>query len=295
MLGRAISKELTARGHEVAWFSRHPQTKPGGCRVFRWNPGSLTCDTHGLEWADGIINLAGESIGDTPWTAGGRRRIRESRMASVQTLYRGLQQTGKRDFRFTGVSGAGYYGTASPEIHTESDPPGDDFPARVAADWEHEYEKIRAFGPATFCLIRLAVVLSNAGGAFPRIALPFRLGLGACLGSGRQPFNWIHEEDAARIFADSLEWNGIFNASAPAADTNADFTRALGRALGRPLWLPPVPGFVLRAIMGERAGLVLNGNWSSTAALEAQGYSFRFPSLDSALADLAGSSPHSSG
>jgi NAD dependent epimerase/dehydratase family enzyme len=172
-------------------------------------------------------------------------------------------------------------------VRRVEDPAGSDFPAMVAEKWEMAYAEFQQqCKPEHFSVIRMAVVLSVKGGALLKILAPFRLGFGAVLGNGKQPFNWIHEADASGILAASLRWNGIFNASAPALDNNLRLSQEIARVLKKPIMLPPVPEFVLNLTMGDRASLVLKGNWSDSASTIAAGYRFQFPALGEALDDL---------
>ena len=286
LIGKRLSEVLLAAGHDVAWLGRKaPESIPAGIRFFSWNPEKLEMAEEAVDWAEAVINLAGASIGENPWNVNGRKLILESRLKTVQTLTKHFSGRGPLK-AFTGISGAGYYGPGH-HAFLEDEPAGKDFPAMVAAEWEKEYllfqERCK---PEHFCILRLAVVLSKTGGALEKMVMPFRFGAGAVLGNGKQPFNWIHLEDAVQIIACSLEWNGIFNASAPAADDNRELSRQLARVLGRPLLLPPVPGFMLKMALGERSSLVLQGNHSHVQKVIDKGYRFRFPDLNSALTDL---------
>ena len=286
LIGRRLSEVLLAAGHQPAWLGRKaPESLPSGIRFFSWNPEKREMEAEAVTWAEAVINLAGASIGENPWNKEGRKLILESRLKTVQTLTHHF--SGRGPLRaFTGISGAGFYGPGQ-RAFREVDAAGSDFPAKVAAEWEKEYHHFQeTCKPEHFCLLRLAVVLSKTGGALEKMVLPFRFGAGAVLGSGRQPFNWIHLEDAVQIMACSLEWDGVFNASAPAADDNRELSRQLARVLGRPLLLPPVPGFILKMALGERSSLVLQGNSSNVEKLLGHGYRFRFADLKSALTDL---------
>jgi uncharacterized protein (TIGR01777 family) len=252
---------------------------------FQWDPDQLEIEPAAVEWAEAVVNLAGASIGETRWNETGKKRILESRLFTVRTLSKAF--SGRNPLKaFVGISGAGFYGPGN-HAFGEEEAAGVDFPARVAWDWEKEYQQFRqACKPEHFTVLRMAVVLSKKGGALEKIIQPFRFGAGAILGNGRQPFNWIHLEDTVQIIARALEWNGIFNASAPATDNNAELSRLVAGLLKRPIILPPVPAFLLRTFLGDRASLVLEGNFSNTDKLLQTGYKFRFPELQSALSDL---------
>ena len=288
LLGRKVTEKLQASGHEIAWLGRRkPADLPAGVLFFLWNPVSEAMDPEAVGWAEGLINLAGASIGETRWDKAGRELILESRLSSVRTLIRHF--SGREPLQtFCGISGAGYYGPGTQKF-LESDPAGRDFPAQVAAKWEGSYEAFRLkCRPVHFSIVRMAVVLARQGGALPKIIQPFKMGIGAVLGNGKQPFNWIHLEDAAGVFGFLLLRDGIFNASAPAADTNATMTNVLAGVLKKPLLLPAVPAFVLQLALGDRSSLVLKGNFSDVSALQQAGFRYQFPELQEALEDLAG-------
>lgn len=286
LIGRRLSEVLIGSGHQVGWLGRNrPAKLPPGVIFFPWNPETLEISPAAIEWPDALINLAGASIGETPWNREGKKLILESRLISVKTLAAAF--SGRKPLKaFVGISGAGYYGPGNHSF-TEDDASGKDFPAQVADAWEKEYQDFQeACQPENFAILRLAVVLSRTGGALEKIVRPFRLGAGAVLGDGKQPFNWIHLEDAVQIMACALNWNGVFNASAPATDNNAGLSRILAKILNRPLILPAVPAAVLKIFLGDRSSLVLQGNICNVEKLLAKGYSFRFPDLSSALSDL---------
>lgn len=291
-LGRAISKELLDIGHEVAWLSRSPKVLMKQIPVFVWNPADSTMDSRAWDWAEAVINLAGESIGDTPWTEAGKSKIRNSRLQAVQTLRVSAQKHAVSLKAFVGVSGAGYYGNKGIKTFVETDGPGGSFPALVALDWEKSYAKFEEHVPCgNFCVVRLAVVLDRQNGALPRIQKPFSMGFGATPGTGRQPFNWIHVHDAARLFVEALNWSGTFNFSAPELTVLEEVSQWFRRRYQQ--WIPQMhlPAWGFRLAMGERSGLILEGNHSNVQAILSKGFTFQFPKLVAALEDLFGPLP----
>jgi uncharacterized protein (TIGR01777 family) len=286
LIGRKLTDVLLAAGHEPAWLGRKaPKSLPAHIRFFSWNPEKLEMAEEAVAWAEAVINLAGASIGETKWNSTGKKQILESRIFSVKTLSAAF--SGKKPLKsFVGISGAGFYGKGT-RAFREEDVSGGDFPAKVAAAWEKAYQELNeSCHPEHFCLLRLGVVLSVEGGALPKILQPFQLGIGSELGDGKQPFNWIHEKDAVQIMKEALQWDGIFNASAPARDTNSSLTRVLGQVLGKSLIFPAVPGMALRILLGDRSSLVLEGNWSDVSGIRAKGFAFAFADLRDALEDL---------
>lgn len=233
---------------------------------------------------DAIVNLAGEPLGQR-WNADVKRRIEESR---VDTPRRFLQALGEQDRRCTGyvsASAVGYYGTSETETFVEQSPPGSNFLAHVCIDWEREALRAGELGMRVV-LVRTGVALGSDGGALERMLPPFRAGVGGVVGSGRQWISWIHVDDLVGIYLLALDGAaGPLNACAPKPVTNADFTRALGEAIKRPTKLP-VPTFALRALLGEGAQILLEGQRVLPKRTEELGYRFRFSDLKDALANL---------
>jgi uncharacterized protein (TIGR01777 family) len=186
------------------------------------------------------------------------------------------------------ASATGYYGSRGDETLDESSAPGSGFLADVCRAWESEALAAEALGMRVVRM-RTGVVLDPGGGALPRMLPPFRMGAGGRLGSGRQWMPWIHRDDLTALFRFALDGSlaGAVNAVAPDPATNASFTRALARALGRPA-LIPVPAFALRALFGEMAGMLLDSQRVVPRQAEAAGFRFRFPQLESALSELLG-------
>ena len=285
LLGRHISRKLIQNGDRVAWLTRKQSSADKGIRTFLWNPAKVEIDPAALQWATHIINLAGESIGETHWTKEGKTRILLSRIDSVNTLVSGMKNRTTPLQGFVGVSGIGYYGPGiSP--NSETDAPGTGFPAEVAKAWEDAYSQITPQLSDKKSVIRLAVVLSVKSGALPKILQPIRLGFGSVLGSGKQFFPWIHVEDAAEAFVQALDWDGAFNVASPEELDNKQLTIQLADVLHRPLLLPAVPAFALKLLLGDRACLVTEGNRASIRKLRDKGFSFAFPRFKNAVEDL---------
>lgn len=285
LLGRKITEKLLAQGFEVAWLSRKPSAKQGNIQQFFWNPALRKMDENAIHWPEYVINLAGESIGTTPWTTKGKKLILESRINSVETLAQSFSLRKMPLKGFVGVSGLGFYGP-SDVPKKETDPAGTDFPARVAQEWELAYDHLPEHIFSKKCILRLTVVLSTLGGAMPKMMQPIALGLGAPLGNGKQPFSWIHLEDAADAFVFFLGKRGTYNLAAPQTVNNKTITGLLARELHRPILLPPVPAIALKLLLGDRSTLVLEGTIPDLSHLAESGFIFQFPELKPALAHL---------
>ena len=290
LIGRALTRSLSKQGHEIILLSRAPERAkdlPQGTRAERWDGRTAAGWGTLADGADAIVNLAGENIGAGRWTAERKRRIRESRIHAGQAVVEAVEQAAEKPGVVIQASGLGYYGCRDEEIITEETPPGDDFLAEVAIEWEASTAPVEPMGVRR-AVIRTAPVLSMDDGAFPRMIRPFKLGVGGPLGNGEQWFPWIHIADevgAIRFLMENPEAKGPFNLTAPDPVRNADFARALGRLMGRPAILS-TPGFVLRLLFGEMATVLLGGQRAIPQRLLDLGFSFRFPQAESAMKDL---------
>jgi uncharacterized protein (TIGR01777 family) len=285
-----IGRHLIRRLEDVVAFSRHAeaaQQKLPGAAVFSWDPVADQPPPEAFAGVDTVIHLAGESIAEGRWTDAKRARIHDSRVLGTRNLVAALCQLENKPKLLVSASAAGYYGDRGEQILDEAAPPGDDFLSRTSVDWERETEPavragIRVVTPRT------GIVLGPDGGAVPKLAKLFRFGLGSPLGSGRQWMPWIHIDDLVGLFlyvAGHPELQGPVNAVAPNPVTNRQFTKALGRAVHRPTFLPAVPAPVLRAALGGFADALLASQRVVPRAALAAGYAFQYPELEPALRD----------
>jgi uncharacterized protein len=245
---------------------------------------------------DVVVNLMGESIGDGRWSDARKKALRDSRIVGTRALVDAIRGLGQRPPLLISASAAGYYGDRGAEILTEASAAGQGFLAELSRDWEAEAERAAEAG-VRVVVLRSGLVLARGAGILGRILTPFRLGIGGRIGDGTQWLPWIHIEDEIgliRHLMNAADASGPFNAVAPEPVTNAEFTSALGEALGRPTVMR-APAFALRmAIGGDRAAELLLASQRAmpVRTLEA-GYSFRYPLLRPALKDLVGSRPSS--
>lgn len=289
MIGSRLSHLLVEKGYEVAFLSRDYGQIPSP-KVYRWDIQKGYIDEEALEKADYLVHLAGANIAEGRWTAQRKQEIINSRTKGIELIARLLQSRPYQLKAFVSASGIGYYGADTGNMPiTEETPSGSDFLAHVTRHWENAAELIANVGIRTTKL-RIGIVLSNKGGALPKIAAPVRMGVGAPLASGHQWMSWIHIDDLCRMFIEALEnpqWQGEYNAVAPQPVTNAAFTRQIATILNRPLWLPSVPSFMLRAVFGEMASLVLGGNYVQNKRInDSTDFVYQFLSVDEALEHL---------
>jgi hypothetical protein len=283
LIGSALVPVLRAAGHRVDCLSRRPPR--AGTTDIQWDPARGQLDPRTLEGVDAVVHLAGESIAALRWTASVKERIRRSRVDGTRLLSRTLEALGRRPRVLVSASAVGYYGDRGEAPLTEESAPGAGFLAEVCREWEAAADPARAAG-IRVVHPRLGIVLAGQGGALPRIARPFRLGAGGVIGTGRQYWSWIGLDDLVRIIQLCLGLDalaGPVNAVAPAPTTNAEFTRALGRVLGRPT-LVPFPAVAVRLLLGEMGqALLLDSARVVPRRLERAGFRFRHLDLQAAL------------
>jgi uncharacterized protein (TIGR01777 family) len=282
-LGRTLSRALRQDGHRVQTLTRQP-AQPDD---LRWSADVADSGwTAALPGTDAVINLAGASIAGARWTAAQKARIRDSRLRATRALVGAINAAGA-PIVLVSSSAIGIYGDRGDQPLNESAPPGPDYLAGVCCAWEEEAGKVTP--AARLVLLRTGLVLARDGGALQQMAVPFRFGAGGPLGTGRQYMSWIHVDDwvgLVRRLLDTRAAVGPINLTAPAPVTNAEFARALGRALHRPA-LVPTPAFVLRLALGEMAdALILGGQRVLPEKAQALGYEFRYPTVETALAAI---------
>ena len=289
-LGDAIARALNERGDDVWGLSRGQREAEAGDPVSRWHrygaEGGLP--PVAVDGVDAVVHLAGESVVGR-WTAAKKNRIRDSRVLGTRAVVKALEAAGEaRPKVLLSASAIGFYGDRGDEMLNESAPsPENDFLAEVCRAWEAEAMEATRLG-VRVVMLRIGLVMHPRGGALKAMLRPFRLGLGGRMGTGRQWQSWIHRDDLVRLalFAldtDSLE--GPVNATAPTPVTQKDFARSLGKAIGRPSFMP-APAFALRAALGEFAVELLSSKRVLPRAANDAGFSFLHPDLDGALADL---------
>jgi len=285
-LGRKLRAQLERDGHRVVNLTRAP--RPDHPDDVAWQPdgtaGQLA--TH-LNGADAVVNLAGENIAGGFWTEKRKTQLRASRMLTTRTITTAIAACERPPAVLVNASAVGYYGPHGQEAVSERTAAGSDFLGRLCVDWEQEARAVSS--PATrLAIVRSGLVLAADGGALEKMLPPFRLGLGATLGSGEQYLAWIHIDDWVAMVIWLIHTNhamGAFNASAPVPVTNRSFTRTLGRVLHRPAFFQ-APGFIMKIALGEMADVLLTGQRALPAAAEELGFRFAYPELEPALRSL---------
>jgi uncharacterized protein (TIGR01777 family) len=296
LIGPALVAALRAEGAQVTVLSRDAararalfEEAPGPpVEAVAWDLMSEPAPAVALSGRDAVVHLAGAPVAQR-WTRSAREAISESRVTGTRNLLAGLREAGEADPGArpgTLVSGSavGYYGQRGEEPLDESAAAGSDFLAAVCVDWERQAELASELGMRVV-EVRTGVVLDRAGGALAKMLPPFRLGLGGPVAGGRQYMSWIHRDDLIGMILAAIadeRWSGPINGTAPEPVTNRDFSRSLGRALGRPA-VTPVPGTALRLLYGEMAEIITTGARAVPAKPLVLGYEFRHPRLAEAL------------
>lgn len=284
MTAKRLTEMLVSKNYQVRLLSR--KKKPG---YFYWNPDEKTIDETVFENLDAIIHLAGATISKR-WTAAYKKELYESRINTADLLLDRLQKNSVKIKTMISASGVNYYGTeTTPKIFSENDKSSDDFLGNLCKDWEKAAFNFEKTG-ARVCTVRTAVILSEKGGMLKKILPLAKKNMLSALGSGKQIVPWIHIDDLCRLYIHLLEnpeLNGAFNAAASQITDSNTFNRILNEALNKKTILPNVPGFVLRLIFGETAGIMLNGSAVSNQKIKDTGFRFEFDELKKAFQDLS--------
>ena len=282
LVGTALSPRLREAGHQVTALVRR---KPRDVGERQWDPTAGQLPVTLLDGCDALIHLAGDNIGAGRWTAAKKQRVRESRVQGTELLAKLIHELDHPPQTLIVASAVGYYGDRGDEVLTESSAPGTGFLPDVCQAWESAADAARSQG-VRIVHLRLGMILSPQGGALAKMLLPFRMGVGGIVGSGKQYWSWITLDDAVRLFVFALqtdELSGPVNAVSPNSVTNYDFTKTLGQVLKRPT-LIPLPTFAARLGLGEMAdGLLLASARVTPDAALRHGFEFRHAELESGL------------
>jgi len=291
LIGSKLVKRLTDDGNSVIILTRGTKKSPlqdnDRIKYVQWNPAIVGSWTGHLSHADAVINLSGESIAGKRWSDKQKEKIIQSRIIPTGTLVSGMEQISPRPGLLLNASAVGYYGNVEDGEVDESYPAGNDFLAKTCELWEKESLKASALGVRVVNL-RTGLVLSREGGALPRLLQPFRFFVGGHFGSGNQWVPWIHIDDLVSAICFILvkyEIYGPVNGVSPSPVTMKQFSKILGKVMGRPSAIP-VPAFVLKLMLGEMAVMLLAGQKAVPKKLLNYGFQFQFTQLDEALKNL---------
>jgi uncharacterized protein (TIGR01777 family) len=285
-IGRNLTTLLLAKGYSVSILSRSEKQNKGDVFYYKWDVAKQTIDDEAILKADYIIHLAGENIAEKRWTAKRKAAIIDSREKSTQLLYTVLKKHYKKLDAFVSASAVGIYGAVNgEEICTEDMKPANDFLGYTCQKWEDSIDFIENLNIRTV-KIRTGLVLGKNDGFLKKLIPLFKYRLGSALGSGKQYMPWIHVDDLCAIYLRAISdasIEGPYNAAICDNTTNTVFSKTLARVFGYSIWLPNVPAFVLKLVMGEMAKIVLTGRRVSSDKIEQTGFKFKFNNLEEAL------------
>ena len=283
LIGMALSSTLKSNGYKVSILTRKKDIENG----IHWDLEKGTIESDKMMDVDVIIHLAGEGIADKPWSNKRKKEIIDSRVQTANFLYNFLKNNTHQVKTFISSSAIGYYSDRGDELLTEESIPSHDFLSSSCIAWENAVEPIRSLN-IRLLKIRTGIVLSLNGGALPKMIQPIKWGLGSPLGTGKQWMSWIHINDLCNMYQFAVEnpIEGVFNAAAPNPLRNKEFTKCLAKAIHRPMFLPNVPSFVLKAILGEMSIIVLGSTKVSSDKIISKGFKFQYPFIEPALCNL---------
>jgi uncharacterized protein (TIGR01777 family) len=295
-VGTRLTSRLIQDGNDVTVLTRSargPGEEAAGISYLQGDPSRQGPWQEAVKDHDAVVNLAGASI-FSKWTDEQKRAIRESRVSTTRNIVEGISSHPEKRTLLFSASAVGYYGFCGDEELIEASPPGSDFLARVAVEWEGEAVKGARKG-ARVVIGRFGIILGERGGAFSQMIRLFKNYVGGPIGSGKQWFSWIHINDIARAFEFVLEHpeiSGPVNMCSPHPVRNRDLAKALGKALHRPSFLA-APGFMVKLVLGEFGSVILEGQRVVPERLLTRGFSFRYPDIENALRNILSRSPAS--
>ncbi|HVV89632.1 MAG TPA: TIGR01777 family oxidoreductase [Solirubrobacterales bacterium] len=291
-IGDALCEVLLRRGDEVVGLTRNPDKAAAARPQVTWHAWEPTLERPteaAFEGVDGVVNLVGETIAQR-WTDDAKRKIMDSRKVATHNLVGTIEGLATKPKVLVSQSAVGYYGNRGDEVLDESSPPGEGFDCEVCVEWEKAAREVEAAG-VRLAIVRTGQVMETGGGILGELLLPFRLGLGGPLAGGRQWVPWIHLSDELGVLTWALDTDsvgGVVNGTAPNPVTNAEWSKALGRALHRPALLP-IPGLAVEVKFGREFGKVAQGGQRVLPRRTRElGYGFRYPEIDGALRNLVG-------
>ncbi|MGI9653423.1 TIGR01777 family oxidoreductase [Chryseobacterium sp. RLHN22] len=285
-IARVLSKKLE-NDYSIRFLTRKKEAE----NEFEWDLENNIIDENVFENISHIIHLAGANISEKRWTDDRKKELISSRVDSAKLILNTLKKKNVKLKSFISASGINYYGTKTTDkIFTENNASGNDFLSEVVVVWEKAADEFKEENIAERVVkIRTAVVLSKKEGALAKMTTPIKFGIGSPIGSGKQYMPWIHIDDICSIYEFALknpEIEGAFNATAPQHTTNENLTKLIAKVLKKPLFMPNVPGFILKLIFGELADALLEGSRASSEKIQKAGFQFKFPDLKMALEDL---------
>lgn len=293
LVGSRLVAQLKQQGHQILIFTRNPSKAQrvfpasafSNLEIVQYTPQESGDWQQRVSGCDAVINLAGEPIAER-WSPQQKEAIMQSRQIGTRKLVEAIAMAENKPQVLVNGSAVGYYGTSETRTFDESNDAGTDFLAQVCQNWEAEAQKVTASG-VRLVILRIGIVLAN-GGALGKMLGPFKIFAGGPIGSGKQWFSWIHRDDLVNLICQAVEqenMSGVYNATAPNPVSMGKLCQTLGEVLNRPSWLP-VPDFVLEILLGDGAIVVLEGQQVLPKKTQAAGFSYQYPDLKPALAEI---------
>ncbi|MHC5759469.1 thylakoid membrane protein ThyD [Nostoc sp.] len=293
-VGSLLVQRLQGKGHKIVVLTRNtafaqkvfPSEAFANVEIVAYTPNVSGSWQSVIANCDGVVNLAGEPIGEGRWTPERKQEILNSRKLGTQKIVEAIANANPKPTVLINASAIGYYGTSETATYDETSLSGNDFLAQVCQAWEAEARKVKDAG-VRLVILRFGIVLGN-GGALGKMIPPFKLFAGGPIGSGRQWFSWIHVDDLVNLILQALtkpEIEGVYNATAPNPVRMADLSQTLGQVMNRPSWLP-VPAFAIEALLGDGAIVVLQGQQVIPKRTLETGFEYKYPNLQPALTQI---------
>ena len=285
-IGKYLTEVLIANGFSISILSRSDRKNTPLITYYKWDLKNDFIEDEAILKADYIIHLAGEGIVEKRWSEKRKKAILESRTKPVELIYKVLKNNNKSPDAFVSASAIGIYGAyTTKEICTEEKPSANDFLGTTCEKWENTIDTINSLGIRTV-KIRTGIVFGRNEGFLKKVEPSFKAGFGAILGTGKQYLPWIHIEDLCQIYLKAItnpEMHGAYNAAVTDNTTNSSFSKILANLYGYKIWLPKIPAFLLKLVLGEMSVAVLEGQRVSSEKIKKSGFEFRFTDIEIAL------------
>ena len=290
-IGKHLTAALLEKGYQVSHLSRAAAIDSDSrVKTYLWEVAQGRIDEHCIDDVDVVVHLAGAGIADKRWTSQRKKELVESRTNSIQLIYGLMKSRANKVNSVISAAAVGFYGDRGDELLTEDSPPGAGFLPECCVEWEKAVDEGKSLG-LRIVKFRTGVVFDKDSGALPQMSMPVKLFAGAAFGSGKQWIPWIHWHDVVGMYLEAIEninWSDVYNMAAPEPVTNKQLLRALAKQLHRPLWPIKIPALVFKMLMGEMSVIVLGSDNVSAQKIIGDGYSFKYPDLESALKQIYG-------
>jgi len=288
LIGSRLSEILLKAGYNVSILTRGKLITPvNNIKQYAWDSENGILPNEAILNADYVVNLAGATIGKR-WTKAYKQELIDSRVKPTQLIVEKLNTLPHHVMSLLNISAIGYYGNNSDHIFDEKSPSNNEFISKICQEWERAAEQLERYKAKLF-ILRIATVVSERGGAVPQMAIPVKLFAGSGLGSGQQSFPWVHIDDLCHAIFWCMENPGkadIYNVASPETTTNIEFVKAIAKHFKRPVFMPNVPGWALKLILGEFADSIIGSIKVSSAKIQDSGFRFKFPEIIDAIEDI---------